>query len=78
MAIAAKAAAMLARVRHELLSLQRQEHAVEPGSATAPAAMERQDGMAGTADTFAAGRMVAVLYTYQAAYRRPPMFSVTV
>ena len=78
MAIAAKAAAMLAKARHELLSLRREEHAARPGADTSPATIERQDGVVGAADTPAAGRTVTVLYTYQASCRPPTMFSVTV
>jgi SprA family protein len=78
MAIAAKATAMIARARHELLSLQRQEHAAGPGSDISPATTTRQDGVVGTADTPATERTATVLSSYHASCRPPTMFSVTV
>jgi hypothetical protein len=78
MAIAAKAAAMISRARHELLSLRRQEHAVGPDSDTSPAITEKQEGVGGMADTSATKRTGTVLYSAHASFRPPPMFSITV
>jgi hypothetical protein len=78
MAIAAKAMAMLARARHELLSLQREEHAAGPGSDTSPVTTEKQADVVGVADTSATQRTGAVLYSAHASCPPPTMFSITV